>query len=77
LTPRRFKVVIEWDSEGQEYVVRVPALPGCATHGRTKAEALERAREAIEGYIEALAAIGESVRDDDQEVSVEEVEVYV
>jgi len=58
--PRRFKVVIEWDGEGQKYVVRVSALPRCATHGRTKAEALERVREAIEGYIEAFTAIGES-----------------
>lgn len=76
MVQRRFKVVVEWDGEGEEYVVRVPALPGCVAHGRTKTEALQRAREAIEGYLETLAAIGESVPGDDQEVSVEEVEVY-
>ncbi len=74
--PRRFKVVVEWDREGSEYVARVPALPGCATHGKTRSETIERVREAIEGYLEALAALGEAVPATDTEVSIEEVEVF-
>lgn len=73
---RRFKVVLEWDSGGDEYVARVPALPGCATHGRTRSEAMERVREAVEGYLEALAAGGEDIPVLDEDVSVEEIEVH-
>ena len=48
----KYKVVLERneDDEGY-YTVTVPALPGCVTQGRTKEEALERAKEAIQGYL--------------------------
>lgn len=36
-------------------------MPGCITYGRTKEEALERAKEAIEGFIEGLQKVGEPV----------------
>lgn len=36
------------------YVVTVPALPGCHTHGETYDEALIRAKEAISGFVETL-----------------------
>jgi antitoxin HicB len=39
----------------------VPALPGCITYGKTKAEALSRAKEAIEGFIEGLKIAGEPI----------------
>lgn len=32
----RFKVLLEWDNETGVYVATVPALPGCATQGKTK-----------------------------------------
>ncbi|MGB9793393.1 MAG: type II toxin-antitoxin system HicB family antitoxin, partial [Thermacetogeniaceae bacterium] len=51
----RYKVILEWDEEGQGYVVSVPALPGCFTQGDTVEQALERAKEAIVGHLEALA----------------------
>ena len=47
----RYTVVLEPDEEGQGYTVRVPALPGCVTEGRTREEALANAREAITGFI--------------------------
>ena len=31
-----------------------PALPGCVSQGRTRSEATENMREAIEGYIKSL-----------------------
>jgi antitoxin HicB len=31
-----------------------PALPGCVSQGRTRAEATENIREAIEGYLKSL-----------------------
>ena len=47
----RFKVIIE-DGEDGWYVVEVPALPGCISQGKTKKEALENIKEAIELYLE-------------------------
>jgi predicted RNase H-like HicB family nuclease len=57
----QYTVVLEPDEEGQGFTVRVPALPGCVTEGRTRKEALANAREAIAGFIEALEKAGEPV----------------
>ena len=65
--PRKFKVILSWDNETQVYVVTVPALPGCVTQGKDRAEALERIQEAIAGHIEALKLIGQSVPQGDVE----------
>lgn len=35
-----FKVILEWDSEEQVFVVSVPSLPGCYTQGKNRPEAL-------------------------------------
>lgn len=43
------------------YWVEVPALPGCVSQGRTIEQCIERAREAIEGYLESLIKLGEPV----------------
>jgi len=43
------------------YTVTVPALPGCITQGETVEQCIERAREAIEGFIESLKADGEAI----------------
>jgi predicted RNase H-like HicB family nuclease len=53
-----FKVILEWDSEEQVFVVSVPSLPGCYTQGKNRPEALERIREAIDGHIKALRSAG-------------------
>jgi len=73
--PRKFKVILSWDNETQVYVVTVPALPGCVTQGKDRAEALERIQEAIAGHIEALKLIGQSVPQGDVEFA--EVQVSV
>jgi predicted RNase H-like HicB family nuclease len=48
----QLKVVIE-PGEDRGFVVHVPALRGCWSQGRTRQEALQNIREAIEGWIEA------------------------
>jgi predicted RNase H-like HicB family nuclease len=58
---RGFKVILEWDREGNAYHVSVPALPGCFTYGRTREEALQRAKEAIQGHLKGLKLIGEPI----------------
>ncbi len=47
----KFKVVIR-EGENGWYVVVVPSLPGCISQGKTKKEALENIKEAIELYLE-------------------------
>ena len=47
--------VVIYPSEDGYWVVECPSLPGCVTQGETKQEALVNIREAIAGYIEALA----------------------
>lgn len=55
--PRNFKVLLEQDEDGV-FIARVPQLPGCVSNGRTKDEALNRVKEAIEGYLETLKEEG-------------------
>ena len=47
----KFQVVIEEGEDGW-YVVEVPALQGCISQGKTKKEAIENIKEAIELYLE-------------------------
>ncbi len=56
----RYRVVMEQDEDGV-YVAEVPALPGCISQGRTRAEAVENIREAIAAYLESLRAHNEPV----------------
>jgi len=35
-----YSMVIEWSDEDQVYIVTVPELPGCRTHGATYEEAV-------------------------------------
>lgn len=39
-------------------VAECPELPGCASQGRTRDDALENVREAIEGWLEVEEAAG-------------------
>lgn len=48
---RDFAVVVEREPNGR-YSVYVPDLPGCASMGDTRAEALANVREAIACYVE-------------------------
>ena len=57
----RYTVVLEPNYPEEGYTVRVPALPGCITYGRTREESLARAKEAIAGFIEGLEKAGEPV----------------
>ena len=43
------------------WIAECPSLPGCISQGRTRAEAVENIREAIELYVESLVAHGEEV----------------
>ncbi|OPY52483.1 MAG: hypothetical protein A4E49_01837 [Methanosaeta sp. PtaU1.Bin112] len=49
---KKVSVLIEKDEAGY-FVATVPSLPGCHTQARSMDDLLERAKEAIEAYLEA------------------------
>jgi predicted RNase H-like HicB family nuclease len=57
----RHSILLAWSEEDQAFIVRVPELPGCITHGATYEEAVTRGHEAIAGFVEALRAWGDPV----------------
>lgn len=50
----KYRVDISWSPDDESYVVKVPELQGCTTHGDTWEEAVQNAREAIAAYISSL-----------------------
>jgi len=55
-----YKILLKKEPEGG-FTVFVPSLSGCITYGNTIDEAIEKAKEAIELYIESLKAHGEEI----------------
>jgi antitoxin HicB len=41
-----YRILVEWSSEDESFVARVPALPGCAAHGQNPAAAAREAEKA-------------------------------
>lgn len=56
--------VILYPGEDGYWVVECPSLSGCISQGKTKEEAIQNIKEAIELYIEDLVANGEPVPED-------------
>lgn len=46
-----YSMIIEWDPRDNIYVVTVPELPGCKTHGDTYAEAVVQGQDAIDTWV--------------------------
>ena len=53
--------MIIYPGEDGCWVAEVPSLPGCISQGRTKEEALNNTKEAIQAYIDALKEDGIAV----------------
>jgi antitoxin HicB len=58
---KEYEVVLAPQAEGG-FGVTVPDLPDVVTEGETREEALEMARDAIEGYLETMRERGWSPR---------------
>jgi antitoxin HicB len=54
----KYRVVIEPDEDGV-FVAECPALPGCISQGKTRAEALANIKDAMIGYLASLKKHGE------------------
>ena len=56
----QFRVIVEQDEDGV-FVAECPSLPGCASQGSTRTEALAGIKDAIEGYLESLRQHNEPI----------------
>jgi len=57
----RYLTHIYWSDEDDAYVARVPALPGCVSHGDTFAEAAVNIEEATSLWLESSERHGDTV----------------
>ena len=53
-----YSMIIQWSELDQIYIVTVPELPGCRTHGKTYEEAVRQGQDAIETWIDGSEALG-------------------
>jgi predicted RNase H-like HicB family nuclease len=70
----KYTVVVHRDEEETRrviYLADVPSLPGCHTYGRTVAEAIRNAREAISVYLESLEIEGDPIPSEEASLLVE------
>jgi predicted RNase H-like HicB family nuclease len=59
--PFEYRVVVEWSPEDEAFVARVPALTGCAAHGRTPERATREAVIAARAMLDSMRAHGLSL----------------
>ncbi len=57
----RYRMEIVWSDEDRAYVVTVPDLPGCMTHGTTYVDAARMGEEAIEAWLEGARHWGRPI----------------
>lgn len=50
--------ILLYPGEDGFWVAECPSLPGCTSQGKTREEAIQNIREAIQGYIAALEMDG-------------------
>lgn len=58
---KHYTIIIQWDERDEIYVVSVPELPGCMTHGKTYEEALQQAQDAIESWVQVAKELGRPI----------------
>ncbi len=53
MSTRQYRLIIEQDEDGI-FIAECPTLPGCLSQGKTRQEAIENIKDAIQGYLESL-----------------------
>jgi len=56
----KYRITIT-DGEDGMYVVECPSLPGCVSQGKTRKEAIENIKDALNGYLESLKKHNEPI----------------
>ena len=65
MKPFRYRIVVEWSDEDHAFLARVPALPGCAAHGKTAEDAAGEARKAAAAMLDVLEEDGDATPPED------------
>ena len=58
---KHYSMNIQWSDEDKAYIVTVPELPGCRTHGATYEEAVKQGQDAIDSWIMVAHELGHPV----------------
>ncbi len=56
-----YSMILEWEPQGGVYVVTIPELPGCRTHGANLEEAVKHGQEVVERWIDSARTWGNRV----------------
>ncbi len=57
----QYSMNIQYDPVDRIYVVTVPELPECRTHGKTYEEAVRQGRDAIASWLDGAIASGDPI----------------
>ena len=57
----KYEIVIFWENEDEVFVADVPDLPGCMAHGKTRLEAVENVKDAIDLWLETARDYGDEI----------------
>lgn len=55
-----YSMTIAWSEQDHTFIVTVPELPGCRTHGYTYEEAVRQAEDAIGTWLDGAREDGEA-----------------
>ncbi len=61
MKPNSYEMILWWSTEDDAYVVDVPELPGCMTHGGTRQTAIKNAEDAIKFWIKTAKDDGKEI----------------
>jgi predicted RNase H-like HicB family nuclease len=56
-----YSMNIQWDNGDKIFIVTVPELPGCVTHGKTYEEAVQQGKDAIESWLMVAKEFGDPI----------------
>ena len=56
-----YSMRIEWSDEDDAYIVTVPELPGCVTHGETYEKVVQQGQDAIDSWLDDQCASGRPI----------------
>jgi len=65
---RKYPIELFWSDEDKGYIAVVPDLSGCSAWGKTEAEAIEEARDAIEAWKKAARSAKRAVPEPSQRI---------
>jgi predicted RNase H-like HicB family nuclease len=57
----KHEIILYWSDEDQSFIAEVPELPGCASDGPTRQEALANVEIVIDEWIETAKELGRPI----------------